>query len=385
MIEHSFGASPSTPATLGARCEVPYVAAVSGSHVDECGACGGRSALWPELGAGAGERDRGAAVWQAGERSRDQLGRVQRQRRTLEAHPAQSARARAPVPRVVDDEQHKRERVLQTDVLELKRRGLCDRRAAGLQRALKAHVTAIPATSRPNVRTRSVDGARAFRVSRGRASAVTTPYIYLAWGPRPGFTHHTDRSATILLAFRRCARSGWSRSPLLAQACSSAPTCRGWTLNGSGAQAVGYLSAAEFASSSTGEWHSRFGSSSLFTEVAGTVGRIAIVCGAGMLVAAVLWALLPERFRIWARRLAMGLAIVAILDCLLVIAAVAENDSKDAHTVSTSLGCYFTLIASVAALIVAFILAAIDLAQSKRRRHAAIRSPVSSSDTAAIR
>jgi hypothetical protein len=153
-----------------------------------------------------------------------------------------------------------------------------------------------------------------------------------------------------------------------------------------GGSGSGYLSAADFASSSTGEWHSRFGSSSsLVAAVAGTVGQIPIVCGVGMLVAAVLWMLVPVKSRIWVRRLAMGLAIVAILDCLLVIAAVAVNDSKDADTMSASFGCYFTLISSVAALIVAFILATMDRAQSERRRHPATRSPVNSSDITAIR
>ncbi len=114
------------------------------------------------------------------------------------------------------------------------------------------------------------------------------------------------------------------------------------------------ISAASFSSTTTGQWHSFFGSSaSLVAEVAGAVGLIAIVCGVGMLMAAFLWVLVPERSHIWVRRLAMGLAIVAMLDCLLVIAAVAVNDSKNADGVSTSVGCYLTLVASVAALIVA--------------------------------
>ena len=68
-----------------------------------------------------------------------------------------------------------------------------------------------------------------------------------------------------------------------------------------GGSGIGFFSAADFASSSTGEWHSRFGSSSLFTEVARAVGLSAIVCGVGVLVAAVLWVLVPERSRIWVR------------------------------------------------------------------------------------
>ena len=114
--------------------------------------------------------------------------------------------------------------------------------------------------------------------------------------------------------------------------------------------------AAEFASFNTQTWHTLFGSSaSLVAQVAGTVGRIPIVCGTGMLVAAVLWVFVPARSLIWVRRLAMGLAIVAMLDCLLVVAAVSQNDAKYAHHVITSFGCYFTLVASVAALIAALI------------------------------
>jgi hypothetical protein len=49
----------------------------------------------------------------------------------------------------------------------------------------------------------------------------------------------------------------------------------------------------------------------------------------------------------------MSLAIVAMLDCLLVIDAVASNDSENASAVSTSYGCYLTLVASLAAMIAA--------------------------------
>ena len=148
-----------------------------------------------------------------------------------------------------------------------------------------------------------------------------------------------------------------------------------------------FVFATEFASFNTQTWHTLFGSSaSLVAQFAGTVGRIPIVCGMGMLVAAVLWVFVPERCLIWVRRLAMSLAIVAMLDCLLVIAAVSQNDAKYAHHVSTSIGCYFTLVASVAALIAALIGSPRRVpAQSQRRRHAATRSPMSNSDATAIR
>ena len=74
-----------------------------------------------------------------------------------------------------------------------------------------------------------------------------------------------------------------------------------------------------------------FGSSSpRIATFAGAVGRIAIVCGVGVLAAAVLSGLIPVRCRIWVCRLGMSLAIVAMLDCVLVIAPVAANDSENA-------------------------------------------------------
>ncbi len=82
----------------------------------------------------------------------------------------------------------------------------------------------------------------------------------------------------------------------------------------------------------------------------------------------------------------MVLAIVAMLDCLLVIVAVAQNDAQYAHQVSTWFGCHLTLVSSVAALIVALIGSPRRvLAESVRRGHPTTRSPVSSSDTTAIR
>jgi hypothetical protein len=130
-----------------------------------------------------------------------------------------------------------------------------------------------------------------------------------------------------------------------------------------------YISAHEFASTSTMTWHALFGSSSsLVAEFAGAVGRIPNACGVGALAAAVLSVLIPVRYRIWLYRLAMSLAIVAMLDCLLVIGAVAVNDAKDADAVSTSVGCYLTLVASLAAMIVVRIGSSGEQRRQRRER-----------------
>lgn len=148
-----------------------------------------------------------------------------------------------------------------------------------------------------------------------------------------------------------------------------------------------YISAREFASTSTEVWHALFGSSSsLVAEFAGAVGRIPIACGVGVLAAAVLSVLIPVRYRIWVLRVAVGLAIVAMLDCLLVIGAIAVNDAKYADAVSTSLGCYFTLVSSLAAMIFAHLGSPPrDLTDSEYRYRRTARSPVSSADSAASR
>jgi hypothetical protein len=56
-----------------------------------------------------------------------------------------------------------------------------------------------------------------------------------------------------------------------------------------------YVTADEFASTSTQVWRLLLGSSSVATH-AGAVGRIPIVCGIGVPAAAVLPALIPVRY-----------------------------------------------------------------------------------------
>lgn len=144
------------------------------------------------------------------------------------------------------------------------------------------------------------------------------------------------------------------------------------------------ISAHEFASTSSERWHLLFGSSaSLVAEFAGTVGRIPTVCGVCVLAAAALSVLIPVTYRIWIYRLAMIAAIVALLGCLLVIGAVAANDAQYANAVSISVGCYFTLVSSLAALGIAYWSSRPrELTASEHLRTA--RSPMSNTGSAAL-
>lgn len=152
-----------------------------------------------------------------------------------------------------------------------------------------------------------------------------------------------------------------------------------------------YISANAFVSRSPEQWHVQwhalFGSSlPLFAEFADAAGRIPIGCGIGVVAAAVLSVSIPVGYRIWAYSLAMSLAIVTMLDCLLVIHAVAVNDAKYASSVTISPGCYFTFLASLAALIVAFWSSRPrGMTDSERRYRGTARYPVSNADSAAIR